>query len=176
MPRLFVAINFSSAVTDNLYNCVQYLRQNSKNINPSRKENLHLTLAFIGETNNIRGAVAAMKELSSAPFDLTIEGFSQFSSKDGSICFAKAKECNELLTLAENLRKNLTQKGFSIDTKPFKPHITLCRQFVPSGSFCEEEITKLISSHHLTVREIFLMRSDRIGGKLVYTQVHKKLL
>lgn len=176
MPRLFVAINFPSEVTDRLYTCSEYLKKNSKKSNPSRKENLHLTLAFIGETSNIRGAVNAMKEGLSSPFDITIEGYSQFSSKEGSICYAKVKDSKELTTLAENLRANLINKSFEIDTKPFKPHITLCRQFIPADTFSEDALCEILSTQTVSVKEICLMRSDRINGKLTYTQMHKKIL
>ncbi len=176
MPRLFVAVNFPLDVTENLYNCTQYLKRHSKSANPSRKENLHLTLAFIGEINNIRGATSALKDVVCAPFDMTIEGYSEFSSREGNICFAKTKECAELYDLAKSVRDNLTNKGFQIDTKPFKPHVTLCRQFVPSESFSKEELCSLISKQTITVKEISLMRSDRINGKLTYTQVYKKTL
>lgn len=176
MPRLFVAVNFPLEVTEKLYSCAQYLKTHSKNANPSRKENLHLTLAFIGETNNIRGATSALKDIICAPFDMTIEGYSEFSSREGSICFAKARECRELSELAKSVRENLTQRGFQIDTKTFKPHITLCRQFVPSESFSKEEIQELISTQTISVKELSLMRSDRINGKLTYTQIHKKAL
>ena len=176
MPRLFVAINLPCEITDKLFSCCEYLKKNSIKGNPSRKENLHLTLAFIGETNNIRGAVNAMKETACAPFDLCIKGFSQFTSKGESLFYAKADGGKELCTLAEDLRSNLIKKGFQIDTKPFKPHITLCRQFIPTDSFSADELQKILSAQTVSVKEICLMRSDRINGKLTYTQVHKKLL
>lgn len=176
MPRLFVAVNFPSEVTEKLYGSAQYLKAHSKSANPSRKENLHLTLAFIGETNNIRGASSALREVVSSPFDITVEGYSEFSSHDGSICYAKTKGSDVLCSLAENVRNSLVNKGFQIDTKPFRPHITLCRQFIPSKLFSQDDVCKLISTQTISVKEISLMRSDRINGKLTYTEVYKKIL
>ena len=176
MPRLFVAINFPREVTDTLFTCCEYLKKNSIKCNPSRKENLHLTLAFIGETNNTRGAVNAMKDTLGTPFELNIDGISQFSSKGGDLLYAKADGGKELSAIAEDLRSNLIKKGFQIDTKPFKPHVTLCREFIPADTFSDDTLREILSSHTVSVKEICLMRSDRINGKLTYTQVHKKSL
>ncbi len=176
MPRLFVAINFSKDIVDELYSGAVYLNNNSRSSNPSRKENLHLTLAFIGETPKVKNAVSALKSVDCTPFDLTIEGFGEFSSKEGSICFAKVKENPVLSQTAKKVRDALIAYGFDIDTKPFKAHITLCRKFVPSPSFSIEGIRKLLSIGTAKVASISLMRSDRIGGKLVYSEIFKKVL
>ncbi len=176
MPRLFVAINFPENIVDDLCEGVEYLKNNSLRLNPSRKENLHLTLAFIGETSKVKNAVSALKSIELEPFKLSLEGFGEFSSKDGSICFAKAKECPALISTAKAVRNSLTAYGFDIDTKPFKPHVTLCRQFEPSLSFSKEGICQILPLASVPVREISLMRSDRINGKLVYTEVFKKML
>ncbi len=176
MPRLFVAINFSKDIVEELYAGTVYLKNNSTSSKPSRKENLHLTLAFIGESPKVKNAVSALKSVNCVPFDLTVEGFGKFSSKDGSICFAKVKETPTLSQTAEKIRDALVAYGFDIDTKPFIAHITLCRQFVPSPSFRLEDMRKLLSQKTARVTDISLMRSDRIGGKLTYTEIFKKIL
>lgn len=121
MPRLFVAINFPKNIVDKLYGGVEYLKNNSLRLNPSRKENLHLTLAFIGETPKVKNAVSALKNTTLGPFELSLEGFGAFSSKDGYICFAKATDCPALIGTAKAVRDALTAYGFDIDTKPFNP-------------------------------------------------------
>ncbi len=176
MPRLFVAINLPKDIVDKLYEGVVYLKNNSLHSNPSKKENLHLTLAFIGETPKVKNAVSALKKINPSPFELAIDGFGEFSSKDGSICFAKVKENSALSGTAKAVRDVLTAYEFDIDTKPFKPHITLCRQFAPAPTFDKEQICRILPKMSVPVREISLMRSDRINGRLVYTEIFKKVL
>ncbi len=176
MPRLFVAINLTKEIADDLYSCALLLKEHSAYANISRKENLHLTLAFIGESNNIRSASDAIKAVDINPFELTFEGFGEFSSRDGSICFAKTVSNKNLESLAMSIRKNLVDRGFKIDTKPFKAHITLCRQFTPAPSFTKELMTKVLTKKRMQVNSISLMRSDRINGKLTYTEVMRKVL
>jgi len=176
MPRLFVAITLTKEIADSLYSSALLLRNNSTYANISRKENLHLTLAFIGESNNIREASDALKEIDIKPFELIFEGFGEFASRDGSICYAKTEKNKTLEALAESVRKNLTANGFKIDTKPFKAHITLCRQFTPAPSFTKELMTNFLTKKSMQINAVSLMRSDRINGKLTYTEVSRKVL
>ncbi len=174
--RLFVAINFDRATTEKLYEGVCALRRQSLSISPSHKENLHLTLCFVGETKNLRGAVSAMDKVSSPCFSLDIRDYGEFSRSDGSICFAKAQGGKALTDLAASVRSAFCEQGFQIDTKPFRPHITLGRRFIPSPDFSRESIAKLLTIPALRVTEISLMKSERINGKLTYTEVYKKPL
>ena len=52
--RLFVAIQFSPAVRSTLLEAVETLRRQGSG-RFTRPENLHLTLAFIGETEDLAG-------------------------------------------------------------------------------------------------------------------------
>jgi len=176
MPRLFVAITLNKEIADNLYNSALLLKEHCIYSNISRKENLHLTLAFIGESNNLRSACEALKEISAKPFELIFEGYGEFSSRDGSLCFAKVQKNSFLESLAENIRKKLTLKGFNIDPKPFKAHITLCRQFTPAPTFNKSIMYSALSKKSMQVTSVSLMRSDRINGKLTYTEIYNKAL
>lgn len=172
--RLFVAVNFDKRTVDKLYCCSQIIRENSISANVSRRENLHLTLAFIGEVPSAKRAVDALQRVNASPFELTITGYGEFGT--GSVCFAKTKRCDELSALAENVRKNLTDLGVNIDTKPFKPHITLARQFEAFPDFDKNEISKALGTQTVEIKEISLMKSERINGKLTYTELYKKTL
>ncbi len=172
--RLFVAVNFDKDTTDHLHSCAELLRENSISANISRRENLHLTLAFIGEVPSARNVINALQTVNASPFTLVIQGYGEFSK--GSICFAKTQKCPELMALAEKVRDALITKGIKIDTKPFKPHITLARQLEPLPEFNKNEIAKALGTTAVKINEISLMRSDRINGRLTYTELYKKTL
>lgn len=172
--RLFVAINFDKATVDKLFSCGQIIRENSISANVSRRENLHLTLAFIGEVPSAKRAIDALQKVNASPFALTIKGYGEFGK--GSVCFAKIKASAELFSLAENVREKLINNKINIDTKPFKPHITLARQFDAFPDFDKKAIEKTLGTQTVEITEISLMRSDRINGKLTYTELYKKPL
>lgn len=177
MARLFVAINFCDSTVQKLFEGVSVMKGCAQRINPSRKENLHLTLAFIGETTKIRSATAALDEVSAPTFKLEISGYGEFSSRSGSIGFIKASSPdNALSDLAAKVRAELTKQGFHIDTKPFRPHITLCREFIPDNSFTPTEVTSAVGTICEQVHSISLMKSERINGRLTYTEIFRKKL
>ncbi len=172
--RLFVAINFDKDIVDHLYKSTEILRENSISANISPRENLHLTLAFIGEVPSAKRAIDALQEVDASPFSLTLKGYGEFGK--GNICFAKTLPCQELKGLAETVREKLTSKGVAVDTKPFKPHITLARQFESMPQFDKKILDTSLSARSTRIKEISLMRSDRIKGRLTYTEVFKKIL
>lgn len=172
--RLFVAINFDKETVDHLYRSTEILRENSLSANISRRGNLHLTLAFIGEVPSAKRAIEALQEVDASPFPLTLKGYGEFGN--GNVCFAKILPSQELKTLAEKVREKLTSKGVDIDSKPFKPHITLARQFESMPQFDKRILEVSLSAKCTEIKEISLMRSDRIKGRLTYTEVFKKAL
>lgn len=172
--RLFAAVNFDKATVDKLYSCCQLIRENSISVNVSRRENLHLTLAFIGEVPSAKRAIDALQRVSAPPFELTIQGYGEFGK--GSVCFAKIQKCDELSALAQKVRESLVSLGVNIDTKPFKPHITLARHFESFPDFDKKELAKALGTQTVRVTSFSLMKSERINGKLTYTEVYKKPL
>ena len=172
--RLFVSVNFDKDTVDHLYKSAEVLRQNSISANISHRENLHLTLAFIGEVPSAKKAVDALSTVDLPSFLLTLKGYGEFGK--GSVCFAKTEPCKELSLLAETVRNNLTSLGVQIDTKPFKPHITLARQLSAYEDFDKTVMDKVLCRKTVTVSKISLMLSDRIKGRLTYTEIFSKEL
>ena len=62
--RLFIAIRLSRPLVETLKQAQRDMRHQGAEGNFSREENLHLTLAFLGETEDAAGALSAMEEVS----------------------------------------------------------------------------------------------------------------
>ncbi len=163
--RLFVAIHFSPEIKAVLFDAIDELRRQSAG-NFTRPENLHLTLAFIGESDRIAEAKAALSAVTAAPFDLTVGGAGKF----GDIYWAGIEKSPALSSLADSVRTELLKRNIDIDAKPFKAHITLAREVRA------KDVKLSIPSASMTVGRISLMRSERINGKLTYTEVFGKNL
>ncbi|HOP11423.1 MAG TPA: RNA 2',3'-cyclic phosphodiesterase [Oscillospiraceae bacterium] len=163
--RLFVAVHFSPEIKTVLLSAIEDLRRQSAG-NFTRPENLHLTLVFIGESDRISEAKNALSAVQSAPFELTVGGAGKF----GDLWWAGIDKNPALNTLAASVRAELTKRNFDIDPKPFRAHITLARELR------EKNIKLDVSPAAMTVSRISLMRSDRINGKLTYTEVFGKPL
>jgi 2'-5' RNA ligase len=149
---------------------MQFLLQSIKSLkaqadggNFTRPENLHLTLAFLGETGNIAGAKRAIDRTAFPEFSMTVGGFGHF----GSLYWVGIRKNPALTGLAENLRGALREEGFHMEDREFKPHITLARE-LKAAQPPRLEVPEL----SMTVKRVSLMKSERIAGKLTYTEIY----
>jgi 2'-5' RNA ligase len=167
--RLFVAINFNSDTKYNLLALRDKLRSLSKRGNFVAPENLHLTLAFLGECheNQVADIKAVMAATVFQPFDLVIERIGRFRRDSGDIWWAGLRECKELLGLQQDLTVGLCAKGFKFDKLQYNPHITLGRKVLTDIA---PQKTLIFGE---TIKSIELMNSERIDGKLTYSAIFK---
>ena len=167
--RLFIAINFDEDVKARMLEVQDKLRCKGRG-RFTTPENLHLTLAFLGEAPEER-----IPEIKAVLDSLTVPEMTLRFSKVG--CFRRdaelwwigAEENKALSALQRQLIAGLKASGFDPDDKRFKPHITLAREMhigtVDSGELLPEPFTAVVSS-------VSLMLSHRPNGKLTYTELY----
>lgn len=167
--RLFIAILFDKMVTDALFQVEQAFAAQAVSGNFTRYENLHLTLAFLGETpqNRCVAVREAMQACITAPFSLLFEEFGAFRD----LYWVGAAPSAPLTLLQKRLAGALRERGFALEDRPFRPHITLGRQIVLPAGFSVAAFRQSLSRTPAAVQSISLMRSERIDGRLRYTQV-----
>ena len=132
-------------------------------------ENLHLTLAFIGETNRISEAKAAIGSLDLSPVELTLDSLGSF----GDTVWAGLRPNRELSAAADAVGKALFKAGagFKLEKRPFIPHITLVRRARP------DELPHIeIPAAAMTARRVSLMSSQLGKGKPIYTEIFSREL
>jgi 2'-5' RNA ligase len=176
--RLFIAINLNDEIKDYLTAAIRELDKNADRGNFTRRENLHLTLVFLGEVGADRlGAVkSAMNRAKGQPFRLAFSGFGRFKRRGGDIHWAGVEKNRALFDLQEQLAAELEKAGFPLEDREYSPHLTLGREVRLSGS--SEDIYGSLQAvkKEMTVSRISLMKSERIGGRLVYTEIYRKEL
>ena len=170
--RLFIAINLSPETKDKLIALTGELRAASPRGNFSLPENLHLTLAFLGECseNQASRAKSAMDALDFQPFDLRVERIGRFPREGGDIWWAGVSQSGPLMALHRDLTEHLLRADFSLERRPYRPHITLGRKV--SASLPPRPVTPFAQR----VTSIELMKSEQIAGKLTYTAIYAKTL
>lgn len=165
--RLFAAVHLSGEMKNALLQCQEEMRRQGVSGNFTRPENLHLTLAFIGETERAAEARRALEEIQIPAFSMVLDGIGRFSD----LWWAGIGENASLQELARQTQERLRARGFSIERRPFHPHITLVRQAVSS-----RPIRVQLPSALTQVESLSLMRSQRVQGRLVYSEVYQKRL
>lgn len=172
--RLFIAILFSDEIKDKLCDAIDTLKQTAVRGNFTRRENLHLTLVFIGETNREDEIEKAIDAVNAQPFTLSIGGLGKFRRNGGDIYWAGVKPSNELQSVYRQLYTALTAAGFKLENREYKPHLTLGREVTLPGGFDKNSLNAAVEEMSMSVSAIHLMKSERINGKLVYTSLYQK--
>ncbi len=174
--RLFIAVCFDEETKMFLKDTMRRLEKHLKRGRFTLYENLHLTVVFIGETTRTSDVMRAMDGIEAEEFDLSLGGFGQFAREGGRIYWVGVGDGKPLVSVYSQLCAALRRDGFSIEARPYKPHLTLAREAAPEERFDERAFSDTIPKHKIRVSKISLMKSERIRGKLVYTCIHEKIL
>ena len=160
--RLFIAIELDDNMKSALLETQAYLRKRRVGGNYTKPENLHVTLAFIGEYRDPEGVLETMQAVPFAPFAIRLEGFGCF----GDLYWCGLDGDEALTAYVRRLRHALADAGIPFDRKRFSPHITLIRR----ASFSQMPAVE-VPQAEMTVRSVSLMRSDRGNSGIIYTQL-----
>ena len=134
--RLFVALEIPAAVRDNLAAQIRELRDLSTKVADKRprwvrRENLHVTLKFIGEVSpvkldGIRGALSTAR--SDTPVNLQFHGLGFFPNEQHPrVLWAGLDASANLTSLAGDIDSALESQGIARERRAFTPHLTLAR-------------------------------------------------
>ena len=132
MPRLFIAVPIDESVKSNLERVGW--AANVRGVSWVAPENMHLTLAFLGEVEERRVAAAedaiyAATEDMEGPLVLQAQGLGAFpDERNARVMWAGLDgDVPRLKGLQARLVEELRAAGFEVDAKRFRPHITLAR-------------------------------------------------
>lgn len=160
--RLFIAIQLSDEIKKALVACMHDLKKQGVEGNYVPAQNLHLTLAFIGEYDD---PAKVRKVIGSVPLPqirLSISGKGNF----GNLLWAGVKGNQKLKTYVKELRAALKEAQIPFDDDKFIPHITLIRKTVAKKPY-EVHLSKA----EMTVEKVSLMKSEMKNGKVVYREL-----
>lgn len=169
--RLFIAINFDEETRKKIIAVQQRLRVLGTG-SFSRPENLHLTLAFLGEVAPVQvDAVRhAMDCTAVKPMLLSFDHVGRFKRDGGGIWWIGLAENRLLMSMQKELSDHLVDAGFHLEDRRFSPHITLAREVRLTTQ--PEYSTLLGTAISTRASTISLMRSERISGSLTYTELY----
>ena len=135
--RLFVAIQLPS---DLAARAVEILPTSLPALRRVKAENLHLTLAFLGQTPDERlgdvTAAVAEAAASVAPFTLTFDRAGRFPERGRPrVVWLGIREAAPSVTaLGAAVSDGLRSRGLRFDDRPLAPHLTLARVVEDAGA------------------------------------------
>ena len=159
--RLFVAVQLSDELKGAVTGTLHEMKKVGVKGNYMPIQNLHLTLAFIGETKESTAVKEALQTVSFKPFRLSMSELGAF----GDILWVGMKGNQGLNGLAKDVRAALDNAGIAYQKDKFVPHITIIRK--AAGKWQQVSAPK----GEMMVKKFSLMKSEQKNGKTVYTEV-----
>lgn len=165
--RLFIALLPGEEFRRALVSLQAELRRRGLSGSYAAPENLHLTLAFLGELPGPEPVLELMDHLRARPVELRLDRIGAFEDT----WWAGVREDPALLALARQLRYRLAEAGLPFDRKSFLPHITLARRasWLGPPSLPAPEAVMLAD-------RVSLMRSTPGKQGMLYTELASVLL
>lgn len=166
--RLFIAVPFDPPVLDALTAAQTSLKSGGVRGNFTVRQNLHMTLAFLGEVRDPRPVIAAIERVPLPQSEMTFGKTELF--RDILVCSFRVGQ--EMLEYVQTLRKELENSGVEFDRKPFRPHVTLVRRAEFSAD--RPDVSGSLQSLRIPVKRVCLMRTDFIDRRPKYTPMYQK--
>ncbi len=162
--RLFAAVPLGEEARELCLGAQSAYRRHNVRGNYTPPENLHLTLAFIGEFGDPDAALEALSEVDFAPFTLTLDRPGRFDD----LLWAGFADSPALEELVRKVRRALAGAGIPFDRKRFRAHVTLLRRAeFPAG----KDVSVEFGRAETTVDRFCLMLSTRGRNGMIYTEL-----
>ncbi|WP_442507313.1 RNA 2',3'-cyclic phosphodiesterase [Novipirellula sp. SH528] len=131
--RSFIAIPLSPQVGRTAARLIEALSESGDGIRWVPKDNLHLTLKFLGEVDNVEvpQVCKIIRNVTKdfEPFDLDFAGAGAFPNLDRPrvLCVHIDDPTDSLSRIVARLEKELAEIGFKPEPRDYVPHLTLGR-------------------------------------------------
>ena len=159
--RLFIAIQLSDEMKKSVISTMHELKKAGVKGSYVPSQNLHVTLAFIGETKDSGAVKDAMKTVFSKPFRMAFTDMGTFDN----LLWVGIKGNQGLNKLARHVGEALDAAEIPYDHKKFVPHVTIIRKM--GGPWKKVPAPK----GEMMVKKVSLMKSDLKDGKRVYSEI-----
>jgi RNA 2',3'-cyclic 3'-phosphodiesterase len=181
--RCFIAIDFNQATIAKICELQKWMDTPPiHGLRWIRKENLHLTLKFIGETEMkmIPEIKSILDEIASGSpaVEINLSKLGVFPNwRNPRILWVGIENPDDLILLASRIDMGLIKKGFTSEDRPFNPHLTIARikddfSVLDIGKLKNKCDHKFPSFAHERIIEIKLYKSDLLPDGAVYSLLH----
>lgn len=189
--RAFIAIELSDEIRTCLAQIQSHLKYSGADVKWVEKDNVHLTLKFLGEIpeEKLQQVIAALEIVAEefSPFEIGIKDIGAFPKIDYPrvIWVGLDKGAVESKNIAEKIDEELSKIGFEKESRPFAAHLTIGR--VRSSKNKEALKEKILSANTSlplqthnpqltptqTITSIILFQSKLTPNGPIYTKLHE---
>jgi len=171
-----IALLFPEEVRDGLAAVNRALRLGCDRGSFTHTENFHYTLAFLGEGDRPVGVPALLEGFPAGERELTLTGWGCRPDEVGKTYWLGAEESPELRDAKGELKEKLTLAGFQTDEKTPASRLILVRGFKAKHGFDPGAMLSRLPERRVKACRLSLLKSERILGRPVYTELYGKEL
>jgi len=178
--RTFIALDMPPEIKTALEKYVQPLKSLRGRVSWVKRENLHLTLKFLGDTpaNRVDEIAVALQEVATAstPFAADIADCGAFPNDKASrvLWVGINDESGTLLKLAKAIDERLHRFGFAKEKRDFTPHLTIGRvKDLRIPEIIRGLKEKMFTAMPAQFDEIIFMQSELNPAGSIYTPLLK---
>lgn len=175
--RLFIGIRIPENLKEKIEEVEKELRKKVKEARVVKKENLHMTLKFLGEVKEekIEGIDKKLKEVAKkfSGFEVSAGKIGNFpEGKKMRVLWVGVESDGNLKKLNSEIEKELVEVGFP-EEKRFKEHITIARfKSTPDLKFVERLKERYnYNLGQFEVKSFFLIKSNLTSEGPIYTDL-----
>lgn len=180
MTRVFIALELSESLQRFLGEIIAGGARDLPALRWVNPAGIHLTLAFLGEINDERLALAAEAARAAAtqvnPFSYRLSAPGVFASiqQPRVVWMGVDEPTGRLLRLQSLLTRELARRDFELDVRPFSPHLTLARIKHPLSPVEQRHLQRLLantlpSPDSYPVGVLHVMKSELLRGGAKYS-------
>ncbi|WP_284139878.1 RNA 2',3'-cyclic phosphodiesterase [Virgibacillus sp. LDC-1] len=161
----FIALLLPSNVKDMLADQQAYFKKQMPYKQWTYREDFHITVKFLGAVSQekMKLLLAELEVIKqSDPFSITIKGTGTFGKEaQPRVLWARVETSESLENLYQNVEVAVEQAGFTKESRPFRPHITLGKKWAgPPLSTVQQLVTSYHTAihAHVHVQEIVIYK------------------
>ena len=184
MTRTFIAVELGEQARTALATIIRELADALPSVRFVDPESLHLTLAFLGELDDDRLALASEAARAAArtpaPFDLGIGGLGVFGPRRAPrvVWAGVTGDVERLQEAQRRLADELAARGFLLDERAYSPHLTLARIKRPLETDELATLERFLRAPAgepapIPVRALSVMKSELLRGGARYTRLRE---
>jgi 2'-5' RNA ligase len=183
MTRTFISLEMNADLQRHLAGVIRQVAQALPDIRRVDPASIHLTLAFLGELDDghlsscIEAAEQAARQVPAFSYRLT--GLGTFGSPhQPRVVWIGIEEPSGLLVrLHRALNRELRQRRFEVETRPFSPHFTLARIKAPLAPDARQRLQTLLTGKQSSIvsttaypaQRLAVMKSELSRAGALYT-------
>jgi len=182
MVRTFVAIKIPDLVKEKVLDIQDELRNYNCRVSWAKAESIHLTLKFLGDTQDdlidVLGDGFNEAVHGIAPFELETGEVGYFGGKRPRVLWIGFKESGSLFDIQSKIENAAHAFGFAKEGKSYHPHLTLGRVKESRGTFgmMEHFNSIVFPEQKFTVSEIIFYMSELKPSGAVHTPLRTIIL